>query len=316
MKTQRKEIFVSKLTKATLSLTGLALFFLVSGCKSKGTTKVKKDLAKINIDYIDQYNEVWNTQSQNSSESMPVGGGDIGCNVWVENGDILFYMSRSGSFDENNTMLKLGRTRIKLSPNPFAGKNATFKQELNLREGCIYLTAKNETVSATVKLWVEVFNPKIYVDIESSIPVTVESTYETWRNVDRAIGVRERMQCLSFMRVNSPLFTYKDTINHTDHEVTWYHRNNNDQLVFDKCITQQNLSEIRKELWNPQKNLTFGGSMRGSNMSFAGTVEGKYRYTKFKGWKFKSTAPNNQHQIDISLHIDQAETVAGWKKQL
>ena len=35
---------------------------------------------------LNDYNIVWNSQSQNSSESMPCGGGDIGLNVWVENG--------------------------------------------------------------------------------------------------------------------------------------------------------------------------------------------------------------------------------------
>ena len=35
---------------------------------------------------------VWHSQSKNSSESMPVGGGSIGMNVWVENGDIYFYL--------------------------------------------------------------------------------------------------------------------------------------------------------------------------------------------------------------------------------
>ena len=47
-------------------------------------------------------NVIWNTPSRNSSESMPCGGGDIGMNIWVEEGDILFYLSRSGTFDENN----------------------------------------------------------------------------------------------------------------------------------------------------------------------------------------------------------------------
>ena len=51
-------------------------------------------------------NLVWNTQSRNASESMPCGGGDIGMNVWVENDDVLFYLSRSGSFDENNTSVR------------------------------------------------------------------------------------------------------------------------------------------------------------------------------------------------------------------
>jgi hypothetical protein len=60
----------------------------------------------------DRYNVVWNSPSKNSSESMPCGGGDVGLNVWVEDGDILFYLSKSGTFDENNTLLKLGRVRI------------------------------------------------------------------------------------------------------------------------------------------------------------------------------------------------------------
>lgn len=63
-------------------------------------------------------NVIWNTPSRNSSESMPCGGGDIGMNIWVEEGDIMFYVSRSGTFDENNCLLKQGRIRLRLSPNP------------------------------------------------------------------------------------------------------------------------------------------------------------------------------------------------------
>jgi hypothetical protein len=33
---------------------------------------------------------------------MPCGGGDIGLNVWMVIGEFLFYLSRSGAFDENN----------------------------------------------------------------------------------------------------------------------------------------------------------------------------------------------------------------------
>ena len=58
-------------------------------------------------DFRDQYNVAWDTQSKNSSESMPCGGHDIGLNVWVENGDVLFYMQRSGSLAETNEYLKL-----------------------------------------------------------------------------------------------------------------------------------------------------------------------------------------------------------------
>jgi len=59
--------------------------------------------------HLEQYNIVWDSQSRHSGESMPVGGHDIGLNVWVEKGDVLLYIDRSGSFDENNQMLKVGR---------------------------------------------------------------------------------------------------------------------------------------------------------------------------------------------------------------
>src|SRR5258708_28692988 len=84
---------------------------------------------------IDQCNITWNTPSMNSAASMPCGGGDIGLNVWVEKGDLLIYLSRSGTFDENNAFLKLGRVRLRLTPNPLEGTN--FRQELILRDGSL-----------------------------------------------------------------------------------------------------------------------------------------------------------------------------------
>ena len=92
------------------------------------------------------YNITWTTQSKNASESMPCGGGDIGINVWVENGELLIYAARSGSFNEDNALMKAGRIRIKLSPNPFDGK--IFKQELHLKEGYVTVDGENNGVRA------------------------------------------------------------------------------------------------------------------------------------------------------------------------
>ncbi|MCA9003516.1 MAG: hypothetical protein KDB61_16440, partial [Planctomycetes bacterium] len=88
-------------------------------------------------DPLQGYDVVWESPSQDSSQSMPCGGGDIGLNVWVEGGEVLFYMQRSGSLAENNEYLKLGRVRLRLDPNPFAGSDSTFRQELKLREGLV-----------------------------------------------------------------------------------------------------------------------------------------------------------------------------------
>lgn len=44
----------------------------------------------------EKYNVVWNRPSKDSSGSMPVGNGDIGLNVWIEeDGDLLFYISKN-----------------------------------------------------------------------------------------------------------------------------------------------------------------------------------------------------------------------------
>ena len=102
---------------------------------------------------IDQYNIVWSEQSKNSSESMPCGGRDIGLNVWVENGELLFYAQRSGCFDENNEYMKLGRFRIRFDPNPFV-LGGEFRQELRLREGFVRILGQSESARAEVNIWV------------------------------------------------------------------------------------------------------------------------------------------------------------------
>lgn len=51
-------------------------------------------------------------------------------------------MVQSGSFDENNALLKQGQVRIQLPPNPFAG--GSFKQELLLKDGAIKLVGAME----------------------------------------------------------------------------------------------------------------------------------------------------------------------------
>lgn len=135
-------------------------------------------------------NVVWNTPSRNSSESMPCGGGDIGMNIWVEDGDVLFYVSRSGTFDENNCQLKQGRFRLRLSPNPF--KDATdFHQELKLKDGYVEI----EAGGTQIQFWADVFHPVIHVEIANAQPLQTEVSYENWRYQERLIRKGEGQQC-------------------------------------------------------------------------------------------------------------------------
>jgi hypothetical protein len=69
-------------------------------------------------------------------------------------------------------------------------------------------------------------------------------------------------------------------------------------------------------MWNPLKDLTFGGMMTGRDMVFDGTSEGKYVLTNFKAWKLRSARPSHAHELKIFLHTAHAPSVDEWKGQL
>jgi hypothetical protein len=66
-------------------------------------------------------------------------------------------------------------------------------------------------------------------------------------------------------------------------------------------------------LYNPMKNLIFGGTMLGPNMRPAGKTTGKYIDTDFDGWKLASVSPARSHTIAVYLHTDTLKSVAEWQ---
>src|SRR5690242_9267625 len=81
---------------------------------------------------LDQVNVVWNTPSENSTGSMPIGNGQVVLNVWVEKGtgDVMMLIARTDSLSEICRFMKLGRVRIHLDGSPLVGND--FRQELKL----------------------------------------------------------------------------------------------------------------------------------------------------------------------------------------
>jgi hypothetical protein len=226
-------------------------------------------------DLLDSCNVVWNSQSSDPAGSMPVGGGDVGLNVWVQKNELLFYIGRSGTFDENNQMLKLGRVRLKLDPNPFS-EQGQFRQELKLRQGYIEITGETGGNAATIKIWVDVFRPVIHVDIDSTSPISVTAQYENWRNAARELpgdDRKTRFPCMSLVGYPGKVTMHPDHVQFAGDRVFWYHRNNDDDLLFDKEVRQQELEEVKDRMWNPLKNRTFGGTICTYRLQSLGTAK-------------------------------------------
>ncbi|NDV79734.1 DUF5703 domain-containing protein [Dysgonomonas sp. 511] len=256
------------------------------------------------------YNITWDTQSANSSESMPCGGGDIGLNVWTENGDILFYISRSGTFDENNTLLKLGRVRVRLTPNPFEG---IFRQTLNLEDGGIYITGKSDNTEVKAHIWVDVSNPVVNVDISNNKALKAEVFYENWRYEDLLLRKSESNQNSYKWAAPKGLSTKKDEVFFDSNKICFYHQNKG-ETVFDTTVAQQGLESVKGRIFNPLENLIFGGTVEAKGFKTAGISDGNYAGTGFRAWKLESEKPLKSFKIKIRLHTAQNTDIEDWKK--
>lgn len=266
------------------------------------------------FDWLRQYNPVWTEQSKDASESMPCGGGDIGMNVWVENNEVLFYVSRSGVFDENNVFPKLGRVRLSFTPNPF--ENATFKQELKLEDGYVQIEAIKDGKRTEIQIWSNVFTPVIEVVVKSQEKIRFYATYENWRFEPLVWNIpgQERAS-IAFRNAPMKAVIQPDSVNFSNNGVLWYHQNQ-ERTLFDVTVLHESLGGVMPQLWNPLKFLTFGGYMEGRGMVPDRVVDDRYVDTPFKGYRIKSEKALNQHELRLFLHTQQTPDIKIWKKDL
>ncbi len=130
------------------------------------------------------YNVTWQSPSLNADGSMPLGNGDIGLNAWVEeNGDLLLYIGKTDSWDDNGRLLKVGRIRFAFDPAPGL---TSFTQTLHLADATMRVQygAGNPAQTAAavcLRLWVDANHPCINLTVASLEPITVTATIELWR---------------------------------------------------------------------------------------------------------------------------------------
>jgi hypothetical protein len=130
---------------------------------------------------LEACNVVWNEPGKGSADSMPLGNGDIGLNVWTEaNGDVLFYISKTDAWNENNELVKVGRVRVTLTPNPFSG-GVGFRQTLRLEDGSIEIIGGTGGNQVALRVWVDANHPIVRVESTSAQPVAIAVTLDPWR---------------------------------------------------------------------------------------------------------------------------------------
>ena len=281
-------------------LFGLAVFLLLAAAAEAWADR--------SSDYLPE-DYTWTSQSRNSSESMPCGGHDVGLNVWVEDGDLLFYISRSGFFDENNTLLKAGRMRLHIDGNPFADN---FSQTLCLADGAMYIKGKG----VSIRIWADVFEPTVFLDIDNALKTEQTLSYESWRYRDRLITKSEEQQCTWKWLLPKDCYTFADSIKPEKSLLTFWHQNRK-ETVFDYTVDYEHLTAIKDKLYNPIGGLRWGGTISAPGFQYAGTTDGKYVDTDYRAYNYRNA--KTRHSI-VRISLAQASsqntiTAAASKKR-
>ena len=196
-----------------------------------------------------------------SAGSMPLGGGDIGMNVWHIgmrfNG---FTLTQSGCFDENNTLLKAGMFHIIWGYNGQPCEAGEVTQTLHVDEG--YMTLEQDGV--TILIWADVEKPVVHVELQSKDKEPqLEIYYESWREQDLPITKAECQMTSWKWILPEGTVTRADSISTNrlaePGKPVWFYHQNRDTTVFDYCVHQQRLDAYKDSLYNPLKGRIFGG---------------------------------------------------------
>jgi hypothetical protein len=246
-------------------LTGVVLLFVVSACENNQSECSRKH-AKLS-----QYNVKWDSPSKDHNGSMPLGNGDIGVNVWVEeNGDICFYIGKTDSWGDNGRLLKVGKVRVKCEP-AIVFPDAKFTQELDLKTGTIKIITRGNVngkpADIAFDVWVDANNPVIHMDYTSSAALKMKAIVELWRT--EKFGLPDA-QFSDLMESHTDAFKMRDTVivepdvivRETQDKIIWYHHNIK-SAGFDYVNKLQGIAEFCTE--NPIMNRTFGALLKGEN---------------------------------------------------
>jgi hypothetical protein len=207
---------------------------------------------------LDRCNVVWTTPGKDAGDSMPLGNGQVGINLWVEaGGDLHFYISRTDSLSDISRLLKVGGVRVSISPNPFVA-GSRFKQELRLHDGVCKITAGEGDKKVTLSVFVDSDKPVIYVVGGSVAPVSVKVVNETWRAARRVLPKEEKLSAWSVHDAPFDLVESADVFcdGLTD-AVAWYHRN--EDSVFAVTLKHQGIWAAADKIRDPLLHRTFGG---------------------------------------------------------
>ncbi|HEY2589206.1 MAG TPA: DUF5703 domain-containing protein [Tepidisphaeraceae bacterium] len=241
-------------------------------------------------------NVTWNSLGTDENDSMPIGNGDLAANAWTEpNGDIVLLLAKADAWTETGKLVKLGRVRLKLTPNVFAGAS-DFSQTLRLESSMIELKSGDNVL----RIWADANHPVLHVEGHLAQPAAIEADAEFWRKAqpynDAWPGERD------------PRVTSGDTPPHAAPDIVfpaakdriaWCHFD--PDSYFPYVLKQEHLESTRSKHPDPLLHRCFGAALGGPGMISAGERT------------LRSSAPSQDVRLDIVVFTQkQSASPKAW----
>jgi hypothetical protein len=252
-------------------------------------------------DLVERNDVTWNSLGTNENNSMPIGNGDIALNVWTEqNGDIVLLLAKSDAWSENGQLLKLGRVRIQLTPNPFMAP-ATITQVLKLETGEIQI----QSGKSVAHIWSDANHPVVHFEIQTEQPAQMAAKAELWRTNNYHLDQRAVSQAGFFEWGNNPngLTFDPDTVLPAQNDcVSWCHFNTNS--IYPLVFKREHLESLLPKYPDPLLHRCFGVVMKGPNL------------TNSDDRTLKSTAASHSFRLDLYALTQQTDSPETWQTAL
>jgi alpha-L-fucosidase 2 len=242
----------------------------------------------------------WHSLGASENDSMPIGNGALAANVWTEaNGDLVLLVSSPDAWTEMGKLVKLGRIRIRLTPNPFVGKD-DFTEVLHLEDASIEIRAG----SNTARIWIDANHPAIHVEAQTAQPAVLQVSLETWRRSQPVKdALAEKAGMMELASDDYPVQFEADTILPAGkNSIAWYHFNA--KSIYPTVLKQEHLTALIEKYPDPLLHRCFGASITGTGL-----------LSKDNGTLVSDHQKN--FRVDVVALVEKsAASGSAWKKQL
>lgn len=217
---------------------------------------------------------------------MPLGNGDVGMNLWVnERGQLWFYISKSDAWSDAGQLVKVGKFRLELRTSD--GKEALLGAGLEWMLDLEKAEIRIRTANACLQIWVDANAPVIRFHIEGS-NLTAVLTPEP-RDVPRTEKFYAGMKVLPPWAL--PLPPFERVV--SAEGMAWYYRN--ETSCWRRNLEAQGLGEFAVLNDDPLLHWTCGGRVVAPEM-------------RWNGDALESRAPASRLDFALVIHAQTAET--------